>query len=118
MHDGTTLSGALGGEFNHYDPATTNPPNVEILGHSLVGGGVSDVTYVAERGQGGVFASGTGHWVFDLSDAPKLGNFWVPAPLPTVTPVLRRATINVFSRFASGPAGVTTPSVANTSAYY
>ncbi len=118
VRDGTTLAGALGGEFNHYDPATTNPPNVQILAHSAVGGGVSDVTYVAERGQGGVFASGTGHWIFDLSDAPRLGNFWVPAPIPTVTPVLRRATINILSRFAGGPAGTTTPSVANTASFY
>ena len=118
VRNGTVLAGALGGEFNHYDPATTNPPNVQILGHSAVGGGVSDVTYVAERGQGGVFASGTGHWIFDLSDAPRLGNFWVPAPLAIVTPVVRRATINIFSRFAIGPAGLTTPSVANTATFY
>ncbi len=118
VRDGTVLAGALGGEFNHYNPYSTNPANVEVVGHSPVGGGVSDVTYVAEPGQGGVFASGTGHWVYDLSNAPKLGNFWVPAALPGVTNVIRRATMNVFARFAAGPAGVTTPSVANTNQFY
>ncbi len=115
--NGTVLTGALGGEFNHYNPSVTNPANVQILGHSNVGGGISDVTYVAEPGQGGVFASGTGHWVFDLSDAPKLGNFWVPAPIPGVTNVIRRATMNIFARFGVGPAGNTTPSVPNTNQY-
>lgn len=117
VRDGTILPGALGGEFNHYDPYVVNPANVQILGHSNVGGGVSDVTYVAEPGQGGVFASGTGHWVFDLSNAPKLGNFWVPAAIPGVTNVIRRATMNILERFGAGPTGDTTPSVANTNQY-
>ena len=117
VRDGSVLAGALGGEFNHYNPAVTNPPNVQILAHSAVGGGTSDVTYVAEPGQGGVFASGTGHWVFDLSNAPKLGNFWVPAAIPGVTNVIRRATMNIFASFGAGPAGNATPSVANTSQY-
>ncbi len=117
VRDGSVLAGALGGEFNHYDPATTNPPNVQILAHSYVGGGIGDATYVAERGQGGVFASGTGHWVFDLSDAPKLGDFWVPAAIPGVTNVIKRATMNLFACFGAGPAGDSTPSVANTSQY-
>ena len=117
VRNGSVLAGALGGEFNHYNPAVTNPANVQILGHSNVGGGISDVTYVAEPGQGGVFASGTGHWVFDLSDAPRLGNFWVPAAIPGVTNVIRRATINLLARFGAAPAGTTTPSVANTNQY-
>ncbi len=115
---GSVLPGALGGEFNHFNLGGPTPANVEILGHSPVGGGVSDVTYVAAPGRGGVFASGTGHWVFDLSDAPRLGNFWVPAPLPGVTPVLQRATQNILTLFGAGPAGRHQPSAGNIATVY
>jgi hypothetical protein len=118
LADGDVLNGALGAEFNHYDPYGVNPPNVQILGHSPVVGGTSDATYVAERGKGGVFCSGTGQWIFRLSDAPRLGTTWIPAPVPGVTKQLTIATENVFKLFAQGPAGNTAPSVANTSQFY
>jgi hypothetical protein len=118
LADASVLPGALGGEFNHYDPYSVNPPHVQILGHSPVVDGTSDVTYVAERGRGGVFCSGTGQWVFHLSNTPLLGNQWIPGPLPGVTERLTIATENIFSLFAKGPAGTTAPSVANTSKFY
>jgi hypothetical protein len=118
LADGRVLPGALGGEFNHYDPYSANPPNVQILGHSPVVDGTSDVTYAAEPGRGGVFCSGTGQWIFHLSNSPLLGNRWLPGPLPGVTRPLTIATENIFSLFAKGPAGTTVPSVANTSTFY
>jgi hypothetical protein len=112
------LNGALGGEFNHYDPYGVNPPNVQILGHSPVVDGTSDVTYVAGPGRGGVFSSGTGQWIFHLSDTPDLGNRWIPGPVPGVTRPLTLATENIFSLFAKGPAGVTAPSTDNVASFY
>ncbi len=117
VSDATLLRGALGGEFNHFSRATTNPPSVQILGHSRVGGGLSDVTYSALPGQGGVWCSGTGQWIYHLSNAPRLGGHWVPNPI-SATPALRAATINLLSLFAQGPAGNHEPSLDNTAAFY
>ena len=118
LSNGSVLRGALGAEFNHFDPTSVNPPNVQILAHSLVGGGYSDVTYAAEPGRGGVFASGTGQWIYRLSNAPRLGGGWIPPAVANVTAPLRVATHNVLALFASGPAGDVMPSVANTRLFY
>ncbi|HUY16444.1 MAG TPA: N,N-dimethylformamidase beta subunit family domain-containing protein [Acidimicrobiales bacterium] len=117
LANGALLPNALGAEFNNFSPLSVNPPNVQILARSPVGGGVSDVTYVAERGQGGVFCSGTGHWIYDLSNAPRLGNNWIPAPLPGVTAPIEIATENLLRLFGSGPAGNVLPSVSNTTRF-
>ena len=118
LANGSVLAGALGAEFNRYDPYSANPPNVQILGHSAVVDGTSDVTYVAEPGRGGVFCSGTGQWIFHLSNSPLLGNRWIPGPLAGVTGPLTIATENILDLFAKGPAGTTAPSVDNTSSFY
>ena len=118
LRDGSVLTGALGGEFNHYNPQVQNPANVQIFGHSRVGGGTSDITYVAGGSQGGVFATGTGWWIYRLSNAPKMHGGWVPAALPGVTGALTRATTNVLALFARGPAGRMMPSVDNTRLFY
>ena len=118
LADGAVLPGALGAEFNRYYPNAANPPNVQILGHSPVAGGTSDITYVAQPGRGGVFCSGTGQWIFHLSNAPLLNRGWVPGPSPGVTRPLTIATENILHLFAQGPAGTTMPSVANTSRFY
>jgi hypothetical protein len=116
--DGDVLKGALGGEFNRYDPASVNPSDVQILGHSPVGGGLSDVTYVAAAGRGGVFSTGTGQWIYHLSNAPLLGTTWIPGSLPLVTAHLTKATENVLALFGQGPAGNTSPSVSNVASFY
>jgi hypothetical protein len=118
LANGGALKDALGAEFNRYDPYGANPPNVQILGHSPVVDGTSDVTYVAEPGKGGVFCSGTGWWIYRLSNAPLLGNVWIPGPVPGITKPLTIATENILELFAKGPAGTTAPSVANTSQFY
>jgi hypothetical protein len=112
---GDVVPAALGGEFNHYSPTSASAPNVQILARSPVGGGISDVTYVAQRGHGGVFSSGTGHWIYDLSDSPRLPS--VPAVLPNVTAPIKLATRNVLALFGAGPAGSSTPSVGNAAQY-
>lgn len=118
LTNNAVLSNALGGEFNRYNLASRNPANVQILAHSRVVDGLSDVIYVAEKGRGGVFCSGTGHWVFDLSDAPRLGTSWIPAARGGVTAPLTTATKNIFALFGSGPSGTSTPSRVNTSLFY
>ena len=118
LANGSVLTGALGAEFNRFDPYSANPAHVQILGHSPVGGGTSDITYVAEPGKGGVFCSGTGQWIYHLSNSPLLGDTWVPGPVPGVTRALTIATENVLDLFAKGPAGSTAPSVTNTSSFY
>lgn len=118
LSNGAVLANALGGEFNHYDPAGTSPTNVQILAHSPVGGGLSDITYVAEPGHGGVFCTGTGYWIYDLSNAPRLGGRWVPDAVSGVTTPIHTATKNLLALFAGGPAGNTMPSKGNVHLYY
>lgn len=114
LSNGAVLPNALGGEFNHYVTTAVNPANVEILASSNVGGGESDVTYVAAANGGGVFCSGTGHWIYDLSNFPKLyalqQGYMLAPPIANVTFPIRRATVNVLSLFGSGPAGASQPS--------
>lgn len=110
LHTGATLVNALGGEFNHVATPTTSAAPVEVFGQSRVVGGTSNVTYYAPPGEGGVFCSGTGYWIYRLSNAPRLGNHWVPGALPGVTGPLSMATHNVLALFAQGPAGDVRPS--------
>ena len=117
VSDATILDGTLGGEFNHFSPYEPNPSSVQILGHSRVGGGFSDITYSALAGRGGVWCSGTGQWIYRLSDSPRLGGHWVPNATPA-TRVLRAATLNILRVFAQGPAGTHAPSRDNTASFY
>ncbi len=109
LRSGAILAGALADEFNNFNPSRPHPHPVQILAHSPVAGGVSDVTYMAGPGGAGVFSSGTGHWVNALTDAPRLGRHLHPA-IPGVTAPLRQATLNVLSLFGQGPAGTLYPS--------
>ncbi|MDE3007832.1 MAG: hypothetical protein KGJ10_01275 [Acidobacteriota bacterium] len=110
LRTGAVLQGALGGEFNHVaTPAPALAP-VQVFGQSAVAGGTSNVTYYAPPGRGGVFASGTGYWIYRLSNAPLLGDRWIPAPVAGVTGPLSVATRNVLALFARGPAGDVLPS--------
>lgn len=117
VEDATVLADALGGEFNRFNPLEPNPSSVQIFAHSVVGGGVSDVTYSAELGRGGIWCSGTGQWIFHLSNAPRLGGHWVPDAMPA-TAALRTATQNLLALFAQGPAGDSAPSRDNTALFY
>ena len=116
--EGAALPNALGGEFNHFNPSGPSPPNVQLFGHSYVGSGLSDVTYVAQPGRGGVFTSGTGQWIYRMSDSPRLGGHWIPDALANVTTPLQIATQNLLALFAMGPAGTVMASVANTNRFY
>ena len=109
LAEGGLLPGALADEFNNYNATRPHPDAVQLFGHSRVTGGVSDITYVAEPGGAGVFASGTGHWVNALSDAPRLGRH-VPQPVADTTAPLQIATQNLLALFGQGPAGATVPS--------
>lgn len=118
VHEGQRLIGALGGEFNHYDPRQGNPPRVQLFGHSHVQGGVSDVTYVAQPGRGGVWSSGTGQWIYHLNATSILHDRRRPKPPAITSAALIAATRNVLSTFATGPAGNAQPSNGNTAFFY
>lgn len=75
---------------------------------------MSDITYAAQPGEGGVFCTGTGYWVYRLSNAPRMIGGWVPKELPGIT----SATENVLALFTRGPAGKVIPSVDNTTLFY
>ena len=118
LSDGAVLAGALGGEFNRFDPAAQNPSSVQIFAHSPVAGGAADITYTAQPGRGGVFCTGTGYWIYRLSDAPRMIGGWVPRAIPGVTADLTTATVNVLALFARGPAGDVIASIDNTALFY
>jgi hypothetical protein len=110
------------GEYDRYTLNNPAPGNVEILAHSPIKnrgpGCFSDMTYYAEAGGGGVFASGNAYFTYRLSDAPYIFPNLVPPAIPGVTPVLRRMMENIFSVFGAGAASLTQPSVANTRFFY
>ncbi|HEY7930977.1 MAG TPA: N,N-dimethylformamidase beta subunit family domain-containing protein [Acidimicrobiales bacterium] len=110
LRTGASLPNALGGEFNHVALPEPVLAPVQIFAQSAVLGGTSNVTYYAPPGRGGVFCSGTGYWIYRLSNAPLLGNEWVPPPIDGVTGPLSVATRNVLALFARGPAGNREPS--------
>ena len=118
LSDGAVLAGALGGEFNRFNPAAQNPSSVQIFAHSPVAGGTSDMTYSAQPGRGGVFCTGTGYWIYRLSNAPRMSGGWVAHAIPGVTDPLTTATENLLALFARGPAGDVIPSVDNTALFY
>jgi hypothetical protein len=116
--EGQVLSGALGGEFNNYSRGVANPPGVQLFGHSRVYGGVSDITYVTQKGEGGVFCTGTGQWIFHLGATPIRQSASLAKPPATTSNALVAATKNLLTAFGSGPASVSQPAVSNTDIYY
>jgi hypothetical protein len=101
VSEGQVLAGALGGEFNNYNDSEPNPAAVELFGHSHVAGGVSDITFATTTGEGSVFCSGTGQWIYHLGTVPFIRNHSLAYPSAAVSAVLRRATTNLLTRVAS-----------------
>jgi hypothetical protein len=117
LKNGDQLPGVVTGDYDSYDPASLNPPNVEVLAHSPVHPQVgnapyADMTYYTwAKGGGGVLATGTIGWVPSLTACT--------GTLPTcASPAVQAVTGNILSLFGKGPAGRYHPSVANWRAYY
>jgi hypothetical protein len=124
MTRGDKLPHVVGTEYDAYQPGLPgSPANLEIWGHSplVCRGefGFSDMTYYAQPGAGGVFATGTNWWVTNLSsNAGRISSGVVFNAKPEVTGTLTRITTNVLEVLGSGPAGKLRPSLPNWTTFY
>jgi len=124
MAKGDSLPHVVGSEYDAYQPGLTgSPANLEIWAHSPLEcrgePGYSDVTYYAQPGAGGVFATGTNWWVNKLSaNVGRVSSGVVFNAIPEVTGTLTRITTNVLEVLGSGPAGKLKPSVPNWLTFY
>ena len=110
---GQHLPNAVQGEFDHYEPGSSSPPDVDVVAHSLVAnrhGNYSDITWYTAQGGGGVLDVGNAHWVSQMSDAPLIPSNVLPAAVPGVTSYVLRIMMNVYSVLGTAPAGATNPS--------
>lgn len=99
LKNGSLLPLALYGEFNTYLKNSLQPSGVQVLAHSRVAQGYSDVTYVAQPNKGQVFAANMGSWIANLTNLiPKRFNRHVPIDLALV---FEAATKNVLTKLRS-----------------
>jgi hypothetical protein len=120
LRNGDAIPNVLFTDFDAYDPARPNPPDVQILTHSPVTisfdgkPAFADTTYYTwPSSQAGVFESGTNNWIPAMQDCPPS----TPAS-QCPAPILRRMTANLLALFGNGPAGERAPSVPNVSQFY
>lgn len=119
-----SIPSVVGSEYDAYQPGLAgSPANLEIWGHSPLEcrgePGFSDMTYYAQPGAGGVFATGTNWWVNKLSwNLGRISPGVVRMPIPYVTSPLTRITMNVLTVLGNGPGGKLKPSVANWQTFY
>jgi hypothetical protein len=124
MKDGDSLPHVVGSEFDAYQPGLTgSPANLEVWAHSPLEcrgePGHADMTYYAQPGAGGVFATGTNWWVNKLSaNVGRVSSGVVFDAIPEVTGTLTRITTNVLEVLGSGPAGKLRPSIPNWKTFY
>jgi hypothetical protein len=124
MQRGDSLAHVVGSEYDAYQPGLAgSPENLEIWAHSPLEcrgePGYADMTYYAQPGAGGVFATGTNWWVNKLSaNIGRISSGVVFDAIPEVTDTLTRITTNVLEVLGSGPAGKLRPSVANWQEFY
>jgi len=124
MEQGDSLPHVIGTEYDGYQPGLAgSPTNLEIWSHSPVECrgelGHADMTYYAQPGAGGVFATGTNWWVNKLSDnSGRISRGVVFPAIPEVTSTLTRITTNVLETLGRGPGGKLQPSVPNWKTYY
>jgi len=114
---GTRLQELVGfTEYDRVQPGSPIPAGLEILAHSPVTcrdrSSFSDMTYYAAPGGAGVIDTGTTAWVYRL-DLECVLNDRCPPPSRTVV----RATENILTVFAAGPAGRWFPSRSNVAAF-
>jgi hypothetical protein len=106
--EGTLLPGLIASEFDAATRSPSTPSNLELLAHSAVRClgkvAVADSSWYSAPSGAGVFASGTNHWICAVDRG---------CADPASAAIIRRATINILSAFAEGPAGAAHPSVPN-----
>jgi hypothetical protein len=96
IRSGELIPRALYGEFNNYSRNNPQPARVQVLAHSRVAEGYSDITYVDEHNRGKVFAANMGSWIPNLTNLiPVRFNRHVPIEL---SKIFEAATRNVLTR--------------------
>jgi hypothetical protein len=110
---GRTLRKLVTIEADGLGPSSSEPSNLEVLASSPVIYKNSRynhaMTYYSADSGAGVFATGTIGWINAL-DVAEWGD-------EKVSTVVRGVTTNVLEAFASGPTGITYPSIGNASRY-
>ncbi|MFC1414382.1 N,N-dimethylformamidase beta subunit family domain-containing protein [Streptacidiphilus sp. N1-12] len=107
VRTGDTFAHLVGVEYDRVTPGVPTPRPIEILAHSpLVCNGVhshSDSAYYTVPGGAGVFASGTMRWVEGLMAGTH--DDWGAHGMDARTgAMVTRATSNLLTAFAEGPA--------------
>jgi hypothetical protein len=120
LRNGSQLPGVIMSDVDHLGPGVSTPEDLQVLGHSPIpvseaytnqgtwsGLTYSDMTYYTDPKSGaGVLDTGTVNWIAAMQQCP-------PATADCPAGTVRTITGNVLRLFGRGPAGATTPSVAN-----
>ncbi len=120
---GDSIPGAVGTEYDGYDPTVPTPSNIQIFAHSPVVAegvpGYSDVTWYTASSGAGVLATGTNWWISKLVNAPQVPTNLLPGPFPAaVTNEITEMTENILAVVGSGPAAAVYPSAPNWQQFY
>jgi N,N-dimethylformamidase beta subunit-like, C-terminal len=103
-YKGESFPGLVGPEYDRVNPVAPIPRPLEVLAHSpLTCGGVNsyaDSAYYTAASGAGVFASGTMRWVCAMR-----GRYCGHGVSPAAQRFVDRATTNLLTAFAAGPAG-------------
>jgi len=111
---GTSFTGLVGPEYDRVVGIATTPHPIEVLSHSPMTcqghGSYQESSYYTVASGAGVFDAATMRWECALGSECS-SHFGAPARA-----FVRRATLNLLTAFAQGPAGRTHPAADNTAA--
>jgi hypothetical protein len=100
LHEGSTINGLVGGEYDRVFQNSVSPPNLVILAHSPLLSqtrrDTSDATlYIAPSGAR-VFDAGTFYWAWGLDDDSFVPSAHIP-PHPYANAAFQRFTANLLA---------------------
>jgi hypothetical protein len=114
VSQGTSFPGLVGPEYDRVVNIATTPHPIEVLSHSPLTcqgtGSAQESAYYTVSSGAGVFDAATMRWECALG-SECASHFGTPA-----RDFVRRATLNLLTAFAQGPAGRTHPAADNTAA--
>ncbi|HVW41799.1 MAG TPA: N,N-dimethylformamidase beta subunit family domain-containing protein, partial [Amycolatopsis sp.] len=115
VHDGQTLPGLVGNEYERVDLAVPTPRPIEVLFHSpLTCGGrpdFADTSYYTTPSGAGVFAAGTQYWICALGPACAADH-----DNATAHEAITAITTRLLRAYAAGPAARAHPAHDNLAA--
>jgi N,N-dimethylformamidase beta subunit-like, C-terminal len=106
-------------EYDKVDASAPTPKSIQILAHTPVscgGSDHSDLTYYTTRSKAGVVDTGTNEWIGALRCGFR-GGPSPSSPIAWCSHVVVKATINLLTLFARGPAGRWHPSKPNVGSF-